>query len=63
MVSEKESGKTTADIYFEDYEKVFSDMPRIAEQIGVDKFKAGRSASLKYFLVRIVIFYFSKCIK
>lgn len=49
VVSEKESGKTTADIYFEDYEKVFSDMPRIAEQIGVDKFKAGRSASLKYF--------------
>ncbi len=49
MVSEKESGKTIADIYFEDYEKVFSDMPRIAEQIGVDKFKAGRSASLKCF--------------
>ena len=62
MVSEKESGKTTADIYFEDYEKVFSDMPRIAEQIGVDKFKAGRSA-LSVFLDRKVISYFFKFIK
>ena len=35
VISEKERGETTADIYFEDYEKVLSDMPRIAEQIGV----------------------------
>ena len=35
VISQKERGETTADIYFEDYEKVLSDMPRIAEQIRV----------------------------
>ncbi len=35
VVNTKENGETVTDIYFNDYRAVFSDMPRIAELLGI----------------------------